>query len=80
MVYRAENNPVGGFDRQAADSRVDGRQLACGPIRIKDDHGWVELQFRTYFRSMRTKDDTRKTNARQAGGCEEMFDEGKALN
>jgi hypothetical protein len=59
---------------------VDGRQLACGPIRIKDDHSWVELQFRTYFSSVRTKDDTRKTDTWQARGCEKMFDEGKALN
>jgi hypothetical protein len=29
---------------------------------------------------MRTKDDTRKTNARQAGGCEKMFDKGETLN
>jgi hypothetical protein len=80
VVDRAENNPVRGFDRQAADCRVDGRQLACGPIRIKDDHGWVELQFRTYFCSVRTEYDTRKTNAWQARGCEKMLDEGKALN
>jgi len=80
VVNGAENNPVRGFDRQAADGRVNGRKLARSPIRIKDDHGWIKLQFRTDFCSVRPKDDPRKTHARQARGCEKMFDKGKALN
>src|SRR5579859_6572229 len=80
VVNGTENNPVRGFDRQAADCRVNGRELACGPIGIKDDHGRVEFQFGADLCRVSTEDDSGETNAGQARGGEEMLDESEPLN